>query len=129
MNGAEVLIPIIMFIGFFSTLIILGYIFRISKHKERMELIKHGKDAGIFKERHRGDNGQSSLKWGMVAFFGGMGLIVGSLLEKIGWQPPVAYFAPLLIFGGGALVGYYFFIQSRLKRDTLKEFENADEIV
>ncbi len=120
---AEALVPITLFIGIFSSIIITTYINRTAKHKERMSLLEKGLDASIFEEKpkkRKEENRHKSLKWGMVAVAVGMGLLVGSVLDTVlGWQE-VAYFSMILLFGGAALIAYYL-IMDKKYRDENKD--------
>jgi len=111
MSGPEVLIPLFAIIGNFMAIIIFIYFFFTSRHRERMALIESGRDASIFK-RDR-DPSSRSLKYGMVAVMSGLGLLIGSILERIGMAGEVAYFSMVLIFGGMGLVGYYFSLKGK----------------
>lgn len=104
------MIPILAIIGTFGSIIILVYMFFSSRNKERMALIEHGKDAGIFKAAQ---SQIESLKFGIVAVMIGIGLLIGHLLEKAGLPEFVAYFSMILILGGAGLTGFYYLQKNR----------------
>ncbi len=119
----EILVPITLFICIAAGIIITTFINRTASHKERMALIENGLDASIFdeksrkKKRKKDENKEHSLKWGMVAVSVGMGFIVGSVLDSIlGWGD-VAYFAMIMVFGGAALIAYYFLMDKKEKEE------------
>ncbi len=128
----EALIPITLFICSFAAGVIITYINRTAKHKERMALIENGLDAGIFdvksNKKNKKTNFSSSLKWGMVSVAIGMGLLVGGVLDAIlGWEE-VAYFSMILLFGGAALIGYYLIMEKKEKEEK-EEQDKKDTLV
>lgn len=62
-------------------------------------------------------NPLSSLKWGLVAFFVGVGLMVANYLERMLYWHDSIYGACMLIFGGFALVLFYFIAANKAKRE------------
>lgn len=111
MSGPEVLIPLFGVIGNFVAIIVFIYFYFTSRHRERMALIENGRDASIFKRPK--DPSGNSLKYGMVAVMSGLGLVIGSILKKLGMPREVAYFSMVLIFGGMGLLAYYFLPKTR----------------
>lgn len=103
-------VAIIALVGFFTSVILFVYLFFSARHKQRMALIEHGQSAELFSA---GGNHFEALKQGSVAFAAGIGVLIGDFLEKSGMNPPIAYLAPILILGGLALIGYYFFLQRK----------------
>ena len=93
---AEILVPISAFA------MVLGIIYLSYRKKERMALIQSGRDSSIF--------GQdklcySTLKWGLLLFGVGLGLLIAEGLAKYDvLSPEVAYFSMAFIFGGAALI-------------------------
>ncbi|MCB0518402.1 MAG: hypothetical protein H6577_02690 [Lewinellaceae bacterium] len=104
------IIGLIAVIGFFTTLIVVAYVYLSSRHKIRMALIQHGQDAGIFKEDR---NENSALKFGMVAVGVGLGMFAGSALNHSGMDDGPAYFGMMLTLGGAALILYYLFVRKK----------------
>jgi hypothetical protein len=81
---------------------ILGIIYLSYRKKERMALIQSGRDSSIF-----GLDKQcySTLKWGLLLFGVGLGLLIAEALAKYDvLSPEVAYFSMAFIFGGAALI-------------------------
>lgn len=134
----EALIPITMFIGLFSMIIVTTYINRTAKHKERMALIENGADASIFekpkkKKKKEKPSGYGALKFGMLAVGLGLGLVLGSILNIFLRCEPLPQFAMMLICGGAALISYYNIIAKReideRDRRLFEEKDDLDELV
>ncbi|MFQ5447883.1 MAG: DUF6249 domain-containing protein [Saprospiraceae bacterium] len=106
----EKVIGLVAVIGFFTSIIILFYLFFNSRHKIRMALIESGKSADIFKEE---SNRFAALKYGMVAVGVGLGLLLGSALECNTFPAPLPHFSMMLILGGGGLILYYLFVKKK----------------
>ncbi len=105
MNNAEFLIPI----SFFA--MILGIVYMSYRKKERMALIQSGRDSSILK-----DDGRcySSLKWGLLLFGVGLGLLIAEFMAKYQvMSPEAAYFSMASIFGGMALIIDFFLEKHR----------------
>ena len=62
-------------------------------------------------------NPLSSLKWGMLAMFVGIGIMVATVLERTYYMPDSVYPASMFIFGGLALVVFYFIASRKLRND------------
>ena len=97
-----------------ASIIIIAYLFFNSRHKERMALIQHGKEASIFKG---GRNvGSSGLKYGLLMMGIGLGIFVGMMVENmLDTDSPVPHFSMMLILGGLGLITYY--LITRKKED------------
>jgi len=63
-------------------------------------------------------NPLSSLKWGMLAMFVGVGIMVATYLERNMYWNDSVYPASMLIFGGLALVVFYGIASSKLKKES-----------
>ncbi|MFA5972996.1 MAG: DUF6249 domain-containing protein [Lentimicrobiaceae bacterium] len=110
MHNAEFLIPI----SFFA--MILGIVYMSYRKKERMALIQSGRDASILKEDGRC---YSSLKWGLLLFGVGLGLLIAEFMAKYEvMSPEAAYFSMASIFGGMALIIDFFIEKYRKAEDT-----------
>jgi hypothetical protein len=111
--------PVIGMLVFFGTLGVVLYTWLSSRHKERMAMIEKGLSPADFKSTSLRDlfasNPLSSLKWGMLAMFVGIGLLVGNLLDSVYYMGDSVYAASMLIFGGLALVLFYFIATRKLK--------------
>lgn len=116
MSRIEVLIPLFGIMGNFLAIIIFIYFYFTSRHRERMALIESGRDASIFKRDK--DPSTRSLKYGIVTVMAGLGLVIGTILDKLGMPEEVAYFSMVLIFGGMGLLAYYFLLKSKRERES-----------
>ena len=106
---AGILVPISMFA------MILGIVYMSYRKKERMALIQSGRDASILKEDGRC---YSSLKWGLLLFGVGLGLLLAELLAKYQvMSPEAAYFSMASIFGGMALIIDFFIEKHRKEKE------------
>ncbi|MAT53917.1 MAG: hypothetical protein CMN32_05505 [Saprospirales bacterium] len=110
----EEIVALVAVVGTFTSIIFFIYLFFTSRHKIRMALIEHNKEAGIFRSEH---NGSSALKWGMVAVGVGLGLILGSALESDHFEAPLPHFSMMLIMGGLGLITYYLLIRKNNEND------------
>lgn len=106
----EELVGLVAVVGTFTSIVFFIYLFFTSRHKIRMALIEHNKEAGIFKGENDGSN---ALKWGMVAVGIGLGLILGNALESDRFEAPLPHFSMMLILGGLGLIAYYLFIRKK----------------
>lgn len=100
------LIPIVLFVGIFSTII--SAIYFGNRRKERMALIASGKDASLFNEAEKKPGSASSLKYGLLLVGLGVGALVGEMLtlsSNINTQ--MAYLSMTLLFGGISLLIHY----------------------
>lgn len=105
-------IPIVSVVGFFVSIIYWVHIYYTSRHRERMALLESGQDARIF---NRGSRPEQILKFGILLFCTGAGVLFGYLLEEMGMDDEPAYFSMILLFGGAGLISYYlFFIRKKM---------------
>ena len=103
MNPEEVLIPI----SFFASMFGIGYVFFITRHRERMALIDKGASPDIFRNPNRP---RSTLKFGLLFIGVAMGILLGALLTATvpGMREETANFSMIFLFGGLALVLNHF---------------------
>jgi hypothetical protein len=59
----------------------------------------------------------SSLKWGLLATFVGVGLIVANWLDRLYYFDGSVYVASMLVFGGIALIIFYFIAARKAKQE------------
>lgn len=113
--------PIFVIFIIFTTTGVVLYTWLSSRHKERMAMIEKGVSPADFKAGSLRDylrpNPLSSLKWGLLAMFVGVGIMVGTILERVYYMADSVYPASMFIFGGLGLVIFYF-IASRKLRDS-----------
>ena len=93
----EMLIPIVLFAGFFLMIIYL----RHYSNKERMAMIEKGTAPGDLTFKN---NSKWAIKVGLLAIGAGLGLLIGNLLDRALDMEDVAYFSMIAIFGGAGLV-------------------------
>lgn len=109
-----VLTGMISVIGFFASMIYWIHMYYTSRHRERMALLESGQDASIFQKNSRPER---LLKYGVLLFSVGAGIITGYILEEMGMNDEAAYFSMILMFGGAGLIAYYLFF-SRKKMEA-----------
>ena len=114
---AGILVPIVMFLCIAAVLIV----YFIGRHNERRALIEKGISPAELRDLEAPHGSRvrplSSLKWGLLALFVGLGLLVGGLLYETYHFDEYIYFASMLISGGIGLVVFY--------RIASKKLENA----
>jgi len=59
----------------------------------------------------------SSLKWGLLAMFVGIGLIVANWLDQSYIVHDSIYVSSMLLFGGLALIIFYFIAAKKMKQE------------
>jgi hypothetical protein len=116
MNG-EFLIPIFLFGGTAAVLIV----YYNNRHRERMAMIEKGFNPADFKGAPMREwfraNPLSSLKWGLLATFVGIGLIIASYLDRMFIMHDSIYVSCMLVAGGLALIIFYFIASKKFKQD------------
>jgi hypothetical protein len=106
---ADILVPL----GFFA--MTFGIVYVAIKRKERRQLIDKGLDASILEPKH---NVPSSLKWGMVLVGIGVGILLGKILAAYTTMgDETSMFSMMCLFGGLALVIYYFVERNMEKKE------------
>ena len=118
---ADFMIPIALF-G------IIGYIVKVvSDNRIRRMLIEKGEVNEniqyLFADK-LSRNVPSSLKWGMVLIAVGVAFILGQILD-FGMDEETATIAMMFIFGGAALVVYYFLGSQMLKKQKAEKAETS----
>jgi hypothetical protein len=112
---------------FFVVLVVFGSVGLVTwrwieaRHKERMAMIEKGVSPADFKGARFGEmfraSPLSSLKWGLLAMFVGIGSLVANWLDsEYGFHDSI-YFASMLVFGGLALIIFYFIASRKLKQE------------
>jgi hypothetical protein len=117
-NALEAILPIIAIIFTFGIPGVIIFWAIQSKHRERMKLIEKGLTPEEVRDYFRDaekkpKNPYSTLKWGILFLFLGIGFFIANILEytlEIGED-----FVPalLLFFGGAAFILYYLIVKSK----------------
>ncbi len=105
MHESEILIPILVSLGFFACVFGLRYL----KNKENMAMIQNGMDPGLNRQQ---PYPYQTLKWGLFSMGLGIGLLLAYILDHTamnfeGNDSEPIYFSLLAIFGGlGLFLSY-----------------------
>ena len=103
--------PILVVFIIFGSVGLIVWKYLDSRHRERMTMIEKGVNPTDFKGMSLRDvfrlNPLSSLKWGLLAMFVGIGLLVATYLDRTLYWHESVYPASMLIFGGLALIIFY----------------------
>ena len=96
-----------MLTGVLTTAVVFGAIVAVVylslRKKERMALLQSGHDASFFMNQNK--KCFSSLKWGLLLFSVGIGILVADIFAKMNiMTPEAAYFSMAFIAGGIALI-------------------------
>jgi hypothetical protein len=112
-----ILVPAIVFGSITAIVISLAY-FK-NRRIERTALIASGKEASIFKEENTKSTIHQTLKFGMLFFGLGIGLLLGDFLVYLfGMNETVAYLSMMFLFGGLGLIIYYV-LQKKLNTESV----------
>lgn len=117
----EFLIPIFLFGGAAWVLVV----YFTNRHKERMAMIEKGVSASDLRGTPMREwlraNPLSSLKWGLLAVFVGIGLFIAEVLDRMYFfHHESIYFATMLVFGGIALIIFYVIANAKMKKEDNK---------
>lgn len=109
-----------MLTGVLTTAVVFGAIVAIVylsiRKKERMALLQSGHDATFF---NQGRKCFSSLKWGLLLFCVGIGLLVADVFaQQHIMSPEAAYFSLAFIAGGIALIIDFLIERYRAKEQS-----------
>jgi hypothetical protein len=92
------------------------------RKKERMAMIEKGVDASQFEYSKK--KSAQSLKYGILLIGIALGILIGKLLANTSafmYEEEAAYFSMIFLFGGLALVIYYFMAKKLLQEDKNPE--------
>ena len=110
---AHDLIPMLAIIGTFGSIITFIYMRYTTRHAERMSLIESGQTAEILEEKGY-SNSERGLKTGLFFIGGGIGFVLGGIIEKMLQVDHPAATVPLAIVGAGTgLVIFYQMMKSK----------------
>ena len=106
---ADIIVPMSFFAMTF------GIVYIAIKRKERRQLIDKGLDVSVLESKK---SIPSSLKWGMVLVGVGIGMLLGKIIAAFtSMGEDTSMFSLMCLFGGLALVIYYFLERKMEKKD------------
>lgn len=117
------LTPVLVLAIIFGAIIAIVYL--SIRKKERMAMMEKGVDASVFftpKKRN-----SYALKYGLLLIGVALGILIGNILavtHAFMHEKEAAYFSMIFLFGGLALVIYYFMAKKMAKDDE----ENGDSL-
>jgi len=110
------LTPVLVLAIIFGSIVAIVYL-GIRK-KERMAMMEKGFDASQFATSK--NRSLQSLKYGILLIGIALGILIGKLLattESFRFEEEAAYFSMIFLFGGLALVIYYFMAKKMLQEE------------
>lgn len=114
--------PVFGMIVVFGSIGLITWKFLDSRHRERMTMIEKGISPTDFKGMSLRDmfrpNPLSNLKWGLLALFVGIGLLIATYLERNLYWADSVYPASMLVFGGLALILFYVIATAKLSKGS-----------
>jgi hypothetical protein len=118
----EILIPIF----FFGAIAAILWKFFDTRHKERMSIIEKGLVKEDLKYLYSSvtwkANPYSSLKYGMLAAFIGLGILVSALVNRFVWEYQEMVTTGIIFLSGGVgLISYYVIIRKKIDLDTAEK--------
>ena len=107
MGPSEVYIPIVLFIS--AAAVVIMHI--ASRHRERLTMIEKGMSSedikAMFARGQYRSNPVGTLKWGILAVFVGMALLLGNYLDAVYGVRDGIIAGMVILFGGIGLVVFY----------------------
>jgi len=119
MEGPEALIPIFGIIFTFGIPGVIVFWWLYTRHRERMRLIEKGLTPEEVKSYFtsavtKPKNAFSSLKWGILITFLGIGIFIANMLEDKYNMSDGMTTGLVLVFAGVGFILYYVIIKNRL---------------
>ena len=114
------LTPILVLLIIFGSIVAMVYL-GIRK-KERMAMMEKGVDASVFFTPKKGNS--YALKYGLLLIGVALGILIGNILSTTNafmYEKEAAYFSMIFLFGGLALVIYYFLAKKMFRDDNNKD--------
>lgn len=120
MGGVEALIPMVAIVFTFGIPGVIIFWWLYTKHRERMRLIEKGltpdEVKAYFSETNsKPRNPYSSLKWGILLTFLGIGIFLANLFEGIYDLEEGVMMGIIILFAGIGFLVYYGVVSSKLK--------------
>ena len=105
----EGFVGIMFFLTFFGTIFGVLYFYFTTRNRERLALIEKNADPALFKTEPTNIFKKFSIKIGMLFIGGGLGVLVGNILNvSTRLEEPVAYLSMIFMFAGAGLILSYF---------------------
>lgn len=123
MGGVEALIPMVAIVFTFGIPGVIIFWWLYTKHRERMRLIEKGLTpeevkAYFTETNNKPRNPYSSLKWGILLTFLGIGIFLANLFEGIYDLEEGVMMGIIVLFAGLGFLVYYGVVSSKLKNQT-----------
>ncbi len=120
MGGVEALIPMVAIVFTFGIPGVIIFWWLYTKHRERMRLIEKGltpdEVKAYFSEtNNKPRNPYSSLKWGILLTFLGIGIFLANLFEGLYDLEEGVMMGIIVLFAGIGFLVYYGVVSSKLK--------------
>ncbi|OQX73653.1 MAG: hypothetical protein B6D61_12295 [Bacteroidetes bacterium 4484_249] len=119
------LTPIIVLLIIFGAIVTIVYL-GIRK-KERMAMMEKGVDASIFFSTK--SKNEYSLKYGLLLIGVALGILAGNILsvtDAFMYEKEAAYFSMIFLFGGLALVIFYFLAKKMFGGENNNKIEKKE---
>ncbi|MEO8211209.1 MAG: DUF6249 domain-containing protein [bacterium] len=126
MNGLEALIPLVAIVFTFGIPGIILFWWLYTKHRERMRLIEKGLPPEEVKAYFADTNSKprnpySSLKWGVLLSFLGIGIFLANLLEGMYDVEEGVMMGIIILSAGLGFLVYYLIVSSKIKSQSANE--------
>ena len=111
------LTPILIMTIIFGGIVAIVYL--SIRKKERMAMMEKGVDASVFFTPKKKNS--YALKYGLLLIGAALGILIGNILattEAFMYEKEAAYFSMIFLFGGLALVIYYFMAKKMVRDDN-----------
>ncbi len=123
MDGVEALIPMVAIVFTFGIPGVLIFWWVYTKHRERMRLIEKGltpeEVKAYFSETNtKPKNPYSSLKWGILLTFLGIGIFLANLFEGMYDLEEGVMMGIIVLSSGIGFLVYYAVVSSKLKNQA-----------
>ena len=120
MGGVEALIPMVAIVFTFGIPGVIIFWWLYTKHRGRMRLIEKGLTpeevkAYFTETNNKPRNPYSSLKWGILLTFLGIGIFLANLFEGIYDLEEGVMMGIIVLFAGIGFLVYYGVVSSKLK--------------
>lgn len=120
MDGLEALVPLVGIVFTFGIPGIIIFWWLYTKHREKMRLIEKGltpeEVKAYFTETNtKPRNPYSSLKWGILLSFLGIGIFLGNILENYYDIEEGVVMGIIILCAGIGFLVYYMIVSSKIK--------------